>query len=398
MHACLYIQEILLDIFAEVLQLRYGYRGVASLARTCRLFMEPALDVLWATQHSLVPLVMCFPSYFLQFKSEKQSNSGVRTVVGIRGVPDKAAWEKLFFYTRRIKTLHADLIDRDNQKSMSAVHFSVLSKMLCACQKHLLPNLRALSFPGALQHFALETCVEYANTINRMILLSAMEPSTLTSLTCPLYSVHPLEADKLVTAITTCSFLENLTMFAPVELQTLYLYEILQKLTALKCLSTLAIHLHESSWIQSPEHLGAFPSLQSVELRNFPSQFVLPVIRSIHCPSLVSLRIGVTGFALPHDLHDLMAEIATRTSWKESLKSISLSAKLMESSVRSLLPFTSLQHVFLSDIRLTPSDGLIRDMAMAWPALETLHILYTIVATPLVGNIRRNTVSCSALS
>lgn len=35
--------------------------GLAKLARTCRCFMECALDTLWRTQHSLNPLIMCLP-------------------------------------------------------------------------------------------------------------------------------------------------------------------------------------------------------------------------------------------------------------------------------------------------------------------------------------------------
>ncbi|KAG1840868.1 hypothetical protein C8R48DRAFT_739813, partial [Suillus tomentosus] len=36
-----------------------GRVTVASLARTCRAFRDPALDVLWAQLHSLDALVLC---------------------------------------------------------------------------------------------------------------------------------------------------------------------------------------------------------------------------------------------------------------------------------------------------------------------------------------------------
>jgi hypothetical protein len=36
---------------------------VASLARTSLTFKDPALDLLWREQHSLIPLMNCLPSY-----------------------------------------------------------------------------------------------------------------------------------------------------------------------------------------------------------------------------------------------------------------------------------------------------------------------------------------------
>ncbi|KIJ06290.1 hypothetical protein PAXINDRAFT_92252 [Paxillus involutus ATCC 200175] len=36
-------------------------REIARLAQTCKALSEPALDILWKTQHSLAPLVMCLP-------------------------------------------------------------------------------------------------------------------------------------------------------------------------------------------------------------------------------------------------------------------------------------------------------------------------------------------------
>ncbi|KIK93238.1 hypothetical protein PAXRUDRAFT_829173 [Paxillus rubicundulus Ve08.2h10] len=36
-------------------------REIARLAQTCKALSEPAIDILWKTQHSLAPLVMCLP-------------------------------------------------------------------------------------------------------------------------------------------------------------------------------------------------------------------------------------------------------------------------------------------------------------------------------------------------
>jgi hypothetical protein len=70
MHHCFLIPEIVQLIYDE-LELEIGEspgynrqtrRAFAGLARTCRLFHEPALDRLWCYLSSLGPLVKCMPS------------------------------------------------------------------------------------------------------------------------------------------------------------------------------------------------------------------------------------------------------------------------------------------------------------------------------------------------
>lgn len=68
MHQSLLIDEILSHIIQFVatdgqrdLKRLENTSSLARLARTCRCFMECALDTLWRTQHSLSPLIMCLP-------------------------------------------------------------------------------------------------------------------------------------------------------------------------------------------------------------------------------------------------------------------------------------------------------------------------------------------------
>lgn len=66
MHHALQIDEILLNIFA-----RFCSEACAlpALARTCRTFKEPALDLLWGKLHSLAPLAQCLPEACLDLTS-----------------------------------------------------------------------------------------------------------------------------------------------------------------------------------------------------------------------------------------------------------------------------------------------------------------------------------------
>ena len=69
MHQALHIQEILFDIFGHCSPTephwtplrRHSTAVLAALARTCRTFKEPALDVLWSELVDLTPLPQCVP-------------------------------------------------------------------------------------------------------------------------------------------------------------------------------------------------------------------------------------------------------------------------------------------------------------------------------------------------
>lgn len=63
LHPCLKIPELLAVIFESLYRLNSpdGRASLARLARTCRLFHDSALDMLWQTQVTLFPLIKLFP-------------------------------------------------------------------------------------------------------------------------------------------------------------------------------------------------------------------------------------------------------------------------------------------------------------------------------------------------
>ena len=56
MHACLHLEEILHEIFNQA-----DYRSLTILARTCRLFYDPALNVIYSDLPGLEPLIERLP-------------------------------------------------------------------------------------------------------------------------------------------------------------------------------------------------------------------------------------------------------------------------------------------------------------------------------------------------
>ncbi|KAF8124937.1 hypothetical protein EV363DRAFT_1177218 [Boletus edulis] len=107
MHHALQIPEILLNIFGHCSD-RFDY-DVAALARTCRAFKEPALDVLWEELFELSPLVRCVPEASLSSK------------YSIHRSLTRIEWDILQSYTCRIRSIElgADFARIDEEYFLS---------------------------------------------------------------------------------------------------------------------------------------------------------------------------------------------------------------------------------------------------------------------------------------
>lgn len=71
-----------------------GSRTVARLARTCKAFNEPALDVLWNELDSFLPLIGLFPAYIMK--------RARRPGLGLAKMPVDADWKDLLSYADRV--------------------------------------------------------------------------------------------------------------------------------------------------------------------------------------------------------------------------------------------------------------------------------------------------------
>ncbi|KAJ7198034.1 hypothetical protein B0H12DRAFT_1166442, partial [Mycena haematopus] len=79
---------------------RHRQQGLARLARTCRFFMNPALDQLWRPQSSVLPLLRCFPLHLWELRSGSLIAGPtfyLKTAVVTRD------WERVLFYSPRIR-------------------------------------------------------------------------------------------------------------------------------------------------------------------------------------------------------------------------------------------------------------------------------------------------------
>ncbi|KAJ6531420.1 hypothetical protein DFH09DRAFT_1409469 [Mycena vulgaris] len=95
MHRSLQIADILDLILNHLAPEHYtGFRDSASLARTCKFFQDPALDILWSFQEGPRNIFHCMPDDLWRDMSRVEMRRPL--------VPDD--WERVLTYSRRVKT------------------------------------------------------------------------------------------------------------------------------------------------------------------------------------------------------------------------------------------------------------------------------------------------------
>ncbi|KIJ63856.1 hypothetical protein HYDPIDRAFT_112834, partial [Hydnomerulius pinastri MD-312] len=394
MHRCLEIPEILLEILEIVFAAKNGYPDVAGLARTCRSFNGPALDVLWCTQLSLLPLVMCFPRDVLEFSSDKRSAS---ITVKLAKVPSVQDWERPLLHAKRIRT-----VEPDRQFWMVATYKldkNILQPLLQSCpSQSLLPNLRNLSY------FVLsDSGHEDASYVS--LLFMVFNPSSLRSLTfrSP-RGLNPDDAKGFATKLSQCcKYIESIDV--SLSLPSIEPYEYVEAFASLKNLksfgSTLLglVDISTDSFFSydhtltfpyppTPAFFGydhtltlpqdAFPSIRNLRLTYCSASFALQLLKSIHSTELMDINLSITGHVAVDVLRELSSAITACPSWTESMRSLMLSmasSTMSDEDVRPLLALKQLRCLCLGNTGLVLDDHLLDDMAKAWPMLEHLHLM-----------------------
>ncbi|RPD57059.1 hypothetical protein L227DRAFT_578249 [Lentinus tigrinus ALCF2SS1-6] len=84
-------------LLEAILETPGGRRSVSRLARTCKAFKEPALNVLWRDLDSITPLLGLFPSTILR--------RARRPGLGLTKPPEKDDWARILAYGARVKSI-----------------------------------------------------------------------------------------------------------------------------------------------------------------------------------------------------------------------------------------------------------------------------------------------------
>lgn len=125
-----------------------GKRALARLARTCKAFKEPALDMLWRDLDTFVPLLTLFPSGLMKRARRPAlglvwllptSFSESLLMTEQAKNPATEDWEKVLAYAKRVRSV--TYVEAFNTVSQTV--FSVFE--LCP-EEYLLPNITSLTW------------------------------------------------------------------------------------------------------------------------------------------------------------------------------------------------------------------------------------------------------------
>jgi hypothetical protein len=387
MHPCLSIDEILRLIACE-LAASTGRATTVALACCCKSFEDPALDALWETQNTLLPLLKSLPGdvwdgdgytvsvpttcvFFFLNRLDRKS---------FRRLPTTLEWARFRNYVRRIRTFKGP----GDSIFLSAEAFAVLQP--CAVSEPFLPNLKCLYLWDTVGGFIpfIPSFLSPATTIIDIIfdeggLPKATFASMVTTFPalCPnlqrIY-LYPLPRDLIITAAVSKFLLttnrRTLRQFRVDSPLTEEAREVIYKLPNLCGL-----------WV-------AVEGPTSLPTMVLPNLTEMDIEYDHNCAWLEGFR-GATFGRLDSIIFRPKSESTQIAGFLEAFESVGLTTSTTLSTFkfytprpwrpnyRSLLPFTQLRELeieFSCDggCSSTIDDDIITDMARVMPKLEIL--------------------------
>ncbi|EGO04127.1 hypothetical protein SERLA73DRAFT_69903 [Serpula lacrymans var. lacrymans S7.3] len=372
MHKCLLVPDILSIIFkhilpedpdsAEALEDDWQ-RSLAVLARTCRLFSDPALDVLWADLHDVEPILRCLPEDIW---------SGTGDSLCLRRPLCSKDLTIIRQYTHRVRKLQRGL---DFDSITSTAHQDVYRAFtFLPISPPLFPNLQQLT-----------DCRLHTNEDIPFFRRLIAGPSIKTAVLNVDGAITTFDAsDVLSQAVCQWNQLEELTCDALLNKQGMY------HLAALDSLRSL--NLDASNWrfdmyknFDYPDDKSMFPHLQNLKLcftarsSGDACPIILRIFRSV--PKQIHLE-----FCTPVGFDSIQASLAIlgdKCGENHSLQKITVlfrpsgeeDQSLVLETIRPILRFSSMTDVNIGFfVSLSLDDGALRDIALAWPNLQSLHL------------------------
>ena len=423
-HRCLLVPE-LFRLVCEVLTHGYKTRPssvqwlvtLASLARTCRAFEGPALDVLWHDIEGLRPLLCTMPSDLFEMKA-KDSRFNVlvwlRIQIYVSGIililSDPKCLRRpillsdltrLPSYAQRIRKVHVG--------SKSFVDVEVLQALSMATlhMKPLLPNLEDLSwYYGHITkkvEWSMFQCIYLffspkLTTLSITLyntLDSACPPSILSGLlnSCPALknltflfrSSNSKSRRDISSVICQWNWLQSLTVNDLTQ-------EALKHLATISSLRTLSLNSLEDLTRSYDQHLpivmrnptSGYPALQISSISCRTMDAAIAFVQLLSSSPVENLDIQVVDLCYPRQWRELFHTIS-RHIYHSSLEELILQesgnaldppkALYSDIGLEALTVFTNLQ-----DVDIQPTFGIqltsdtVNRLADAWPKICHLEL------------------------
>ncbi|KAI6003142.1 hypothetical protein EDD15DRAFT_2541370 [Pisolithus albus] len=431
MHACLRIAEILDLIIGFMVDdthepdkfCRIRHQDLARLARTCKAFKDPALDVLWRTQSSLSPLIRCLPS---RLRTTKRYWG--RRVVSLRKEPSDEDWFRLQRYSHRIRAF--DHCSRNPRPVCKNTLDTVFSPNL---SQKLFPSLRTLDLAvvgyGSMFLVPHSFLVINSASLPQLVRLTF---STSYKSSCKLPPIHFKPA--------CAPSLEALTInvrdgFDPVivnfgdfpRLRSLNLSDLPFRpfhggweLIHLQYLCDLTVTLPDGFDIDVHSSTQpVFPSLQRLSVSVGSLNQVADLLLSTTSSDLSSVKVSCRSPATQSDIHELFRAIERNNERSPNLGTLQVDCSSTISSIpilpvkpgdpsydlsrSTLAPLLACHHLRVLKLHvlgeLGIDDAFVARIALAWPDIEVLHLFGSSQCIPRVslGGIHELLQRCQRL-
>ncbi|KAJ7187270.1 hypothetical protein C8R46DRAFT_1184920 [Mycena filopes] len=403
MHRALAILEITENICEELNEV-FSDRSpadLAALARTCKIFEDPALDVLWRKQDTLDNILKCLPPKSWD-EAPAPRGRGARGTFRIARVLRAVDWERPFNYARRVRDLHLSDESSDGgpfptEEVLEAIELHFAPGFLC-------PNLRSIDWqPDSLSFPYIRLFL--GPRITRVDLDVPPNPANIPVLSTLAIPYHQLKTLRVCSSTDDTSFLRRasatialkLAQIESLDLDTLdrAALEHLSAVPALKCLDLRIVEPRDLgpplSLTNDRSRNPTFPALRDVDFFASSVQFGIEFANMLSACSLNSFQLGTDVLASNATIGEFFCALTagvihpTFTSIRISEIDSGLSPTPPASTMSEYViggPTLALLFCFnnLTDVELRTSAGFdiddttAGDMARAWPNIKRLEL------------------------
>ncbi|KAJ7218390.1 hypothetical protein GGX14DRAFT_695672 [Mycena pura] len=300
MHRSLYTPEIVSLIFYETLngaeqwlnQLNSDTaQTLAGLARTCKAFRDPALDLLWKSQYTVMNILNCMPGDIWEVPDDTDAEE-----VRLKRPVLPSDWERPLIYSHRVRHfLYQSYSYPDN-----AAFYEMLR--MCLPPEPLFPNIESLcwetSDAALFPHFRLfigprltSLTISTFQSASHLSLLPALATQ------CPLLqNVRIMTSDGLPWRCETVSlFVKQLTRLESLEVP---------------CLDAVAL-----------DHLAKFPALDFVHLDDqTPLSPILEPVPQTEAPSSCDINMLTLTVTDARAVTEVLARLHASPIWSLTIQ------------------------------------------------------------------------------
>ncbi|KAJ7210703.1 hypothetical protein GGX14DRAFT_565313 [Mycena pura] len=387
MHRSLRVLELVTMISDEI-----DRQTLSSFGRACKMFRDPALDVLWRHQNTLMNLLRCMPEGIWDESDEEGHWTLNRPVL-------PADWERPLFYARRVKSFHYD--DRFRSPCFPTSPVFLESLRLCFSGPHIFPNIEKLSWfsyhESTFPHVRLFLGPRLKD-LGLSILQSTAHLSLLPiiAVECPLLTDVGVECSYELDGQRSVSTL----VLGLHRLESLFLpcldNPAVEHIARLPGLTSLTLE-NQSALVPFPESFSSdavlFPCLSSLHITGNDVNAVVPFLTLLTHAPIVELTIDIPDLTPAKHIAECYSAMARHCSqshislgkltighgwWGSSTSPTSADIATYHIHTPQFLPllnFTNLTEVFLTPaVGFDLDDMAVTALAQAWPRLRQLYL------------------------